>query len=121
MVARCAPCSLYGKVPKAAPLRALIAGATRDAAFAEEVKETMEQEVIDKIASWIGGRDAHGRAAAFYAQIAGLIGTRYILRLEPIASMAPDELIRIYSNPLRVSLGAAHQEPGDAGRVRDPA
>jgi hypothetical protein len=31
-----------------APLRALIAGATRDAAFAERVKE-MEQEVIDKL------------------------------------------------------------------------
>jgi AcrR family transcriptional regulator len=103
--------SLWESPETGASLRALIAGAVREAALAERVKETMEQEVIDKIAVWVGGHDARVRAAAFYAQLAGLIGTRYILRLEPIASMSPDELVRIYSNPLRVCLGAAHQNP----------
>jgi AcrR family transcriptional regulator len=92
-----------------APLRALIAGAAHDAAFAAVVKETMQQAVIDKIADRIGGKDARKRAAAFYAQIAGLIGTRYLLCLDPIASMSPDEIIEIYRAPLRLALDTVPQ------------
>ena len=87
------------------PLRALIAGAAHDAAFAAVVKETMEQAVIDQIADRIDGEDARKRAAAFYAQIAGLIGTRYILCLDPIAAMPSDEIVEIYRAPLSLALG----------------
>ncbi|MGW3268264.1 TetR/AcrR family transcriptional regulator [Streptomyces sp. NPDC001056] len=90
------------------PLRALVAGAAHDAAFADLVKDMTEKELIDKIATRIGGRDARKRAAAFCAQIAGLIVTRYILRLEPMASMPPDEIIRTYSPPLRLALGGRY-------------
>jgi AcrR family transcriptional regulator len=92
-----------------APLRALIAGAAHDAAFAAVVKETMQQAVIDKIADRVGGKDARKRAAAFYAQIAGLIGTRYLFCLDPIASMSPDEIIEIYRAPLRLALDTVPQ------------
>ena len=87
-----------------APLRALIAGAAHDAVVANLVKEMIEVELIDLIAERIGGANARKRAAAFCAQLAGLIVTRYILRLEPIASMRSDELIRLYSPPLRLAL-----------------
>jgi len=43
------------------------------------------------------------------AQMAGLIGTRYILCLEPIASMPADELIEIYRAPLRLALDPVHE------------
>ena len=89
-----------------ASLRALIAGAAHDAAFAAVISETMEQPVIDEIADRITGNGARKRAAAFYAQIAGLIGTRYILCLEPIASMSSEEIVEIYEGPLRLALGA---------------
>ncbi|MFG2125370.1 TetR family transcriptional regulator [Streptomyces sp. NPDC048710] len=106
--------SLWEDTETGAPLHALVAGAAHDAAFADLVREMTEKEPIDKIASRTGGRDARKRAAAFCAQIAGLIVTRYILRLEPIASMAPDEITRIYSPPLRLALGAA--PPSQASR-----
>lgn len=86
------------------PLRALIASATLDEAVAGLVKEMMEREMIDKVAARIGGADARKRAGAFCAQIAGLVVTRYILRLEPVASMPPDEIIRVYGPPLRLAL-----------------
>lgn len=87
-----------------APLRALVVGATHDTVVTSLVKEMVEVELIDAIAARIGGAHARKRAAAFCAQIAGLIVTRYILRLEPIASMSTDELIQLYSPPLRVAL-----------------
>lgn len=101
--------ALWDDPETGAPMRALIAGAAHDAAFAALVKETMEQAVIDKIADRIGGKAARERAAAFYAQIAGLIGTRYILCLEPIASMSSDDVIEIYQAPLRLALDAVPQ------------
>ncbi|MBC2907416.1 TetR family transcriptional regulator [Streptomyces cupreus] len=96
--------ALWEDPESGAPLRALIVSATRDQAIAGLVKEMLEREMIDKIAARLGGADARRRAGAFCAQIAGLIVTRCILRLEPVASMAPDEIIRIYGPPLRLAL-----------------
>lgn len=88
-----------------APLRVLVAGAAHDVVVANLLKEMVEVELIDLIAARIGGANARKRAAMFCAQIAGLIVTRYILRLEPLASMSSDELIQLYSPPLRLALG----------------
>lgn len=87
---------LWDNPESGAPLRALVAGAAHDAAFAAVVRETMQQPVIDTLAERIGGRDARTRAAVFYTQIAGLIGARYLLCLEPIASMSADDIVEIY-------------------------
>lgn len=96
--------ALWEDPESGAPLRALIVGATHDQAITGLVKEMLEREMIDKIAARLRGADARKRAGAFCAQIAGLVVTRYILRLEPVASMAPDEIIRIYGRPLRLAL-----------------
>lgn len=96
--------ALWEDPESGAPLRALIAAATHDQAMASLVKEMMEREMIDKIAARLGGVDARKRAGAFCAQIAGLVVTRYILCLEPLASMAPDEIRRIYGPSLRLAL-----------------
>lgn len=102
--ALCDLLALWEDPESGAPLRALVAGATVDQATNGLVREMMEREIIDKIAARVGGADARKRAGAFCAQIAGLIVTRYILRLEPVASMAPDEIVRIYGPPLRLAL-----------------
>lgn len=54
---------LWDNPESGAPLRALVAGAAHDAAFAAVVRETMQQPVIDTLAERIGGRDARTRAA----------------------------------------------------------
>ncbi len=97
---------LWEDAESGAPLRALVAGAAHDAVVANLVKEMVEVELIDTIAARIGGANARKRAGAFCAQIAGLLVTRYILRLEPVASMRSDELIQLYSPPLRLVLTA---------------
>jgi len=106
--------ALWEAPESGAPLRALIAGATRDQAVAALLKEMMEREMIDKIAARIGGADARKRAGAFCAHIAGLVVTRYILRLEPVASMSPDEIIRTYTPPLRLTLREPPRRPHPA-------
>lgn len=96
--------ALWEEPESAAPLRALISGAAHDEALASLVKEVVDQEIIDKLATRIGGADARKRAGAFCGQIVGLIVSRYILNLEPVASMTRDEIIRQYTPLLHLAL-----------------
>ncbi|CUU57148.1 DNA-binding transcriptional regulator, AcrR family [Parafrankia irregularis] len=76
--------------------------------FARLFREVLEREIIGRVAEYLGGADAPQRAAAFSAQVAGIIFSRYILRLEPIASMPADELVRYLSPGLRAVLRSPH-------------
>ncbi|MFD5636007.1 TetR family transcriptional regulator [Streptomyces sp. NPDC127077] len=86
------------------PLLAMMKTAIDDDSLGALVKEAMEREIVDRIATLVPGRDARHRAAAFTTVIAGLIATRYLLRLEPITSMTTDELVRLMSPQLRQAL-----------------
>ncbi|WP_329572059.1 TetR/AcrR family transcriptional regulator [Kitasatospora sp. NBC_01266] len=95
--------------PQAGPtLLAMLRRTAQEEAFAALVKEVVEREIVDRIAAWLGGAAARRRAAACCAQLAGVITTRYLLRLEPMASMTPDEIVR----HLGPALHRALQEPG---------
>ncbi|MFE1289891.1 TetR family transcriptional regulator [Streptomyces sp. NPDC058751] len=100
------------------PLIAMLKTAIEDDSFGALVKEAVEREIVDRIAGLVPGRDARQRAAAFTTVVAGLITTRYLLRLEPVVSMTADELVRFVSPQLRQALrGPGHP----AGRARRPA
>ncbi|WP_035953333.1 TetR/AcrR family transcriptional regulator [Parafrankia sp. EUN1f] len=71
-------------------------------------REVLEREIVGRVADHLGGADAPQRAAAFTAQVAGTIFSRYILRLEPIASMPADELVRYLSPGLHAALRSPH-------------
>ncbi len=76
------------------PLRAALRGAASDPALGAIVRGALQAELVDKLAARLGGADAHLRAGLFASQMAGVIFSRYILALEPMASISPDELVR---------------------------
>jgi AcrR family transcriptional regulator len=79
------------------PLVALIRSAAHDVALATVVREGVQREIVDKLADTIGGRDARRRASLFCSQMVGLIYARYVIGIEPLASMSGDELVRMYA------------------------
>ncbi|MFE3634297.1 TetR family transcriptional regulator [Streptomyces sp. NPDC059168] len=85
-------------------LLTLFRNTMQDDTFAALVKEVIEREIVDRVAASLGGTAARRRAMAFCSQIAGLIATRYLLRLEPMASMTHEEIIRRLGPALRQSL-----------------
>jgi AcrR family transcriptional regulator len=87
-----------------APLVALIRSAAQDDVLATLVREGVQREIVDKVADRIGGRDARKRASAFGSQMVGLIYARYVIGIEPLASMTVDELVRIYAPAVAVLL-----------------
>jgi AcrR family transcriptional regulator len=57
------------------------------------VKEFLVREVFLKIARELGTEDADLRAALAASQVLGLVVTRYVLKVEPIASAPVPELV----------------------------
>lgn len=68
--------------------------------------EYLENEVIARIANEIRGPEATYRATSAGVIISGLVFGRYILRLEPIASMSQQQVIRYLRPALEASIGS---------------
>jgi AcrR family transcriptional regulator len=73
-------------------LIALLRTAVTSEAVAGQVQAIMGQRLAERIAA-LGGEQAPGRAALIAAQLLGLALCRYILRFEPLASLAVDEVV----------------------------
>jgi AcrR family transcriptional regulator len=86
------------------PLKAMLANALTDEAVGLLVRQALQRELVDKLAERLGGVDAQRRAVAFTVQLAGVIFARFVLRLEPVASMPADELVRTLTPTLRAAL-----------------
>jgi AcrR family transcriptional regulator len=105
--------SVWDDPARGAPLRALATAAVHEPEVARLFREMAEREMIARIAERIGGPDATRRAAVATSQIAGLIFMRYVLRLEPLASMPADELAKRAAPSLGAALAGVR---GNLGR-----
>ena len=85
-------------------LRVMVNAAIQEPDLARLLREVLEHEIVDRIAEYLPGRSARLRAAAFVTQLAGLIFARYVLAVEPVATMKVDELVRHLAPGLRASL-----------------
>src|SRR6516165_4925763 len=98
-----------------APLLALLRAAATDPSVGRLAAEAVEQGIVIPLADGIGGEDALRRAASLSAQLSGVILSRYLLRVEPIASMTADEVGEaLVPSPAGTLSGTA--EPALGGR-----
>jgi AcrR family transcriptional regulator len=78
--------------------RIVMTGMARAAAaepeLADRVRELVSARIVDGIAGGLGGADAPLRASLVASQVIGVIMARYVIRIEPLASLAPDELVQ---------------------------
>jgi AcrR family transcriptional regulator len=61
-------------------------------------------QLIDRLAKLLGGRDAKARATMVCSQLIGLALLRYVLRLDPLASMSLHRFIRYATPAVRATL-----------------
>ncbi len=94
-----------------AALRSFGTAALRDPGVTRLFAEVAEREMIRRLAERIGGADAMRRAGAVTSQLAGVIITRYVLQLEPLASMPRDELAGLIAGPVRAALTGPQRRP----------
>jgi len=98
--------SLWDAPDSGAPLLALLRAAANDPAVSRLAAEVVERDIVAPIADHIGGEGALRRAAAGCAQVSGIIFSRYLLRVEPLASMSVDEIVSAFEPSLARALSA---------------
>jgi AcrR family transcriptional regulator len=72
----------------------LLRAATIEPAAAELMREFFQRRLYPPLVRALGSPDAELRANLAASQLVGLGIARYVLRLEPLASMAPDDVVR---------------------------
>ncbi|MCL2780093.1 MAG: TetR family transcriptional regulator [Actinomycetia bacterium] len=87
-----------------APLVAMLTAILQEPRFGKQGREFVEREILRAIADHIGGIRARYRASAIASTLLGLLVSRYIIHLEPAASMPADEIVRAYAPLLRSAL-----------------
>ncbi len=71
---------------------AVIRAAASEPAAAQLLRGLIERRIRDPIARGLGAADAELRASLMGSQIVGLVMARHVVGVEPLASLAPDEL-----------------------------
>lgn len=93
------------------PLRVMVGAAVDDPEVTRLLREVIEREMVDRIAEHLGGTGARSRAGAFATQLAGVVFARYVIELEPVASMPADELVRSLAPGMRAVLFPPGRRP----------
>jgi AcrR family transcriptional regulator len=76
------------------PLLAVFRSALTSEAGADLLRGGMMRMVFEQVAAGLGVSEAPMRAQLVGSQMTGLVMMRYVLAVEPIASMPPDQLVR---------------------------
>jgi AcrR family transcriptional regulator len=71
----------------------MVRAAAAEAEMADLVRELVSARIVGAIAAGLADADAPARAALAASQIIGLIMARYVIRIEPLASLKPDALV----------------------------
>jgi AcrR family transcriptional regulator len=94
-----------------AGLRAMAEAATREPEVNRGLREMVEREIVGRLADRIGGADATARAGIAASHTMGIIFGRYVLRVEPLASMPADELVARAAPALQVAMAGRRRRP----------
>jgi AcrR family transcriptional regulator len=75
------------------PLMAMIRSATSSDEAAAMLREFATKEIFSRVVHALGTPDAQFRANLVMSQLFGLAMARYIIKVEPLASMSPAEVV----------------------------
>jgi AcrR family transcriptional regulator len=90
------------------PLRVLMAAAATESRAAVMLREYLQAELLDPLATHLtglGARDGDLGARRAGVLLLGLIQARYVLRLEPLASADPEDVEELLAGLLQHALG----------------
>lgn len=92
---------VWDSTPGQGPMLAMLRSAVSHEDSADKLRELLLRVILRPIAHGAGADDPDRRAALLASQVVGLAMTRYVLRMEPIASATPDELAPVMGKTLQ--------------------
>ncbi len=86
------------------PVMSVVRAATAEPAAAEMIRERLTEHILLPLAEQVGAGDAAYRACLAMSQVVGLVMARYVVRIEPLASAAPDDVAADLARTLQAYL-----------------
>jgi hypothetical protein len=74
------------------------------AKVAASLREFLESLIIDRVAGVLGVPDARMRVTLATSYVVGVAITRYVMRMEPLASASEDEVVRLVVPAVQTAL-----------------
>lgn len=93
-------------------LIALITAGRSAGKAAGSITDFFEHSVIDTVVSAVGVPDARMRVALVSSYLVGIAATRYVLRLEPLASASEEQVVRMVAPTIQDLLDPSKPLPG---------
>ncbi|MGB8650816.1 MAG: TetR family transcriptional regulator [Mycobacteriales bacterium] len=97
---------IWDATPGQGPMLAMLRSAMSHQDSAERLRALLSRAILLPLATGAGADRPELRAALLASQLVGLAVTRYVLRLEPVASASVDELAPLYGPTLQRYLTA---------------
>jgi AcrR family transcriptional regulator len=107
--------SVWDRADNRSPVLALIRSAVSEERAAAMLREFITEEILGRVARELGTPDATLRTSLVASQLVGLIMSRYVIRLEPLASTPSEVLVAAVGPTLQRYL------TGDVGAAARPA
>lgn len=98
---------------------ALVRGSVSNARAGRRFYAFVNRLVLNPVARSLGVETTAVRLELVGSQLIGLAMTRYVLEIEPIASLEIDELVPLLAPPLRQALGLGSPAAGATCGCRD--
>jgi AcrR family transcriptional regulator len=92
---------VWDTTPGQGPMLAMLRSAVSHEDSATMLRNLLARVILRPLAVGAGGSDPDLRAALLASQVAGLALTRYVLKLEPLASASADELVPLVGPTLQ--------------------
>ncbi|WP_148043285.1 TetR family transcriptional regulator [Flexivirga caeni] len=94
--------------PRTGPalVQTVVAGATQDSRTGG-FDEFLETELLGRLTARLAGRDAEARALGVLLAIAGVLATRYLVRVPSVVAASSESLVRIAAPSIAVHLRGA--------------
>jgi AcrR family transcriptional regulator len=93
--------SIWGHPEQREPVVGLLRAATTSAVASDLLRDALGRRLLDPIGEHLGGRDAQLRMSLCGSQLVGLGLARYIVKVEPLASMRPEAVVRAVAPTLQ--------------------
>jgi len=89
----------------------LVRAAASEPQAAEMVRELMTREVLSRMVEALGVDDADLRASLIGSQVVGLVMARYVVRVEPLASLPSESVVEAVAPNLQRYLSGPVRRP----------
>jgi AcrR family transcriptional regulator len=93
------------------PLLAMVRSATTSENAADLLRSGWARMIIEPVATALGTPDARLRAEMVASQLLGLAMTRYVIRIEPLASAAAADVVPRLATTIRAALAGLDPSP----------